>query len=349
MQAARFSAAMCLLAASSVWAAKPVLRVNEDEISDVYLSRTKDAIRMQLRGQAVEEGLLTRHAADQAIGRLMLVQAAREAKVSVDPKEVEAAIARERAQFPTQEAFAKALADSGVTEQAIATYEEQRILVQRFLDTQIVPKIQVTDEEARAYYTGNPDQFKHAEQVNLRMILVPIANVSDAGADAAAKAKAEEALKRLKAGEEFAKLAAEYSPPQAAPNAGEIGWVRQGQLPAELDAAAFALKAGEVSGVVKASGAYRIFRADGRRGPGTSSFDEAKGLLISVLRGKALDKRVRDLVLERRSKAKVEILDPVLKDVLAPPKPAAQTPAAATPAVSPKPMTAKPVPDAGKH
>ena len=70
---------------------------------------------------------------------------------------------------------------------------------------------QVSDADAQAYYNAHLDQYKTPEQVKTRHILITVPKGADAKTDAAAKAKAEDVLKQVKAGGNFAALAKKYS------------------------------------------------------------------------------------------------------------------------------------------
>lgn len=92
---------------------------------------------------------------------------------------------------------------------------------------------------------------------------------AEAEVDAAlakARGKAEEALRRVKAGEEFASLARQYSEDtRSKDRGGDMGWIRHGDMPQPFEDALFALKPGEVSGLVETFSGYHIIKAGERR------------------------------------------------------------------------------------
>ncbi len=85
---------------------------------------------------------------------------------------------------------------------------------------------------------------------------------TDGGQDEAAqKAKAETVLARAKAGEDFAKLAAQYSEePGAAERGGDLGWFGKNRMVAEFDAAVFSSRPGDIKGLVKTQFGYHIIK-----------------------------------------------------------------------------------------
>ena len=264
-----------------------------------------------------------------------------------------ASIEEQRKQAGGPEAFAKELAAIGITEQDLVRIEEQSQLIRKYVQGEIANTATVTDADAKTYFDTNPQQFQHPEQVKLRVLLVPVKPGSDEKEDATAKARAEDAYKRVAGGEDFAKVAQEVSADPSKARGGEIGWVKKGVLLPELETPVWALKAGEVSQILRTKFGYHIFKADERRMPGSLSFDEVKPTLLGFLKKEKVDAAIKMIVAERRTKAKIEALDPSVKAALespeAPVKPTAGAakPATAAPQGGGVP-TPKPVSDAPK-
>ncbi len=333
-------------AATAVSAATPVLRVNDTVLTDCDLAMAKRAVAMQMQGMQASDAVVTRHAVDQLISKTLVLQAARDAKITADPKAVAASIDEQRSQLGGPAAFAKALAAAGLTEQDLAQREAERMILQKYVETDLASRAAVSDAEVKAFYDANPKEFQHPEQVKLRMILVKVNPAADQKEEAALKARAEEARKRIVGGEDFAKVATEISDDPSKAHGGEIGWVRQGLMLPELETAVWGLKAGEVSQVLRSKYGYHIFKADERRAAGLTSFDEAKGSLTTYLKNRKVDDTIEALIKERRAKAKIEALDPAVKAALEPP-PAPAAPKG--PTTAPVAAPAKPPTDAPKQ
>ena len=77
--------------------------------------------------------------------------------------------------------------------------------------------------------------------------------------------KAEEILKRIKNGEDFATLAKEFSEDPSAAEGGNLGWFGKGAMVQEFEDAAFALSPGQVSEVVKAEDGYHIIKVNDKK------------------------------------------------------------------------------------
>jgi peptidyl-prolyl cis-trans isomerase C len=316
-------AVLAALVAPAALASKPVLRINGEVITDLDVKMAEKAVAAHTQGTQATESDLLRRTVSQLIDRTLVLQAARDAKITVDPKEIAANIEQQRQHVGGGEAFTKALEQAGITEEELTRVEHDRMMIQRYVEQELLGKNGVTEQEVRAYYDSHPDDFKHPEQVKLRAIVIGIKPEAEQDA---AKARAEQALKRIQSGEDFGKVAGEVSEDAGRVRGGEIGWIRKGLLFPELEPSVWALKSGEVSQVLKSQRGYHIFKVEDRRAAGVMSYDEVKNSLTTFMRNRKVDESLRLLLLARRSKAKIEALDPTIKAVLEPPA----APAAAT-------------------
>ena len=144
--------------------------------------------------------------------------------------------------------------------------------------SQLAAKVAVDDAQLKAYYdeqkAKTPERFVQAEQRRVRHILLP---VNDPKEDAAAKAKAEGILKRAQSGEDFAKLAKEFSQdPGSAAQGGDLGWSERKIFVGPFADAAFDMKVDEIRGPVKTQFGYHILRLDGIQAPTVKTFEQAK-------------------------------------------------------------------------
>lgn len=177
------------------------------------------------------------------------------------------------------------------------------LLATEYLKKEVIDKIVVTDEDTQIYYKTHQEDFRTPEMLRVRHILIRPVNPSNEQDRKAARSKAEEVLRRIKAGEDFAKLAAEVSDDSGSKDkGGDLGFLPKGRTVPDFEKAAFALKPGEVSGVVETPFGFHIIKAEERKEAGIEPYETAKG--------KARDKVFADL-----RKAKVEeFVEKALKD-----------------------------------
>jgi peptidyl-prolyl cis-trans isomerase D len=146
---------------------------------------------------------------------------------------------------------------------------------------QLESKVSVDDAQLKAFFeeqkTKTPDRFSQAEQRRVRHILLP---VNDPKEDAAVKLKAEGILKRAQGGEDFAKLAKEFSQdPGSAAQGGDLGWSEKKVFVGPFADAAFSMKVDEIRGPVKTQFGYHILKLDGIQPPAVKTFEQSKAEL----------------------------------------------------------------------
>ena len=145
-------------------------------------------------------------------------------------------------------------------------------------------KPQVTDADVQAYYTSHQDQYQVKDQVKVRHILIAVPAGADAKTDAAAKAKAEDLLKQIKSGGNFADLAAKNSDdPGSKTQGGELGWLDPGKTVPEFDKAAFSLAVGQTSGVIKTQFGYHILQVEDKKTAHLRPVAEVKPEIVPII------------------------------------------------------------------
>ncbi|MBS1859991.1 MAG: peptidylprolyl isomerase, partial [Acidobacteria bacterium] len=137
-----------------------------------------------------------------------------------------------------------------------------------------------TDADLQRMYNQNPDAFRVPERVKVRHILI-MTQGKPAADEPKLKAKAEDLLKQVRAGADFAKLAKQYSEDPGSKDKGGEYWVQHnGQMVKEFEDAAFNLKPGQ-SDLVKTAYGYHVFQVVERQAAGLRPFSEVKGDLAT--------------------------------------------------------------------
>src|SRR5882672_6901890 len=151
----------------------------------------------------------------------------------------------------------------------------------------------VTDQELQAYYDQHRDEYRLPEQVKVAHILIktplpgPDGKVDEKGVEEARK-KAEDVLKQVKAGGDFAKLAGQNSDdPGSAKSGGELGWIGRGRTVPEFEKAAFSLPKGQTSDLVKSSYGFHIIRVEDKQDAHVKALAEVK----SEIEGKVKEEK----------------------------------------------------------
>lgn len=141
--------------------------------------------------------------------------------------------------------------------------------------------VKVSEAELQKAYQESIDSFRTPERVRVRHILIKTQGKPKEEAPKL-KAKAEDLLKQLKAGGDFAVLAkANSDDPGSAAKGGELGFVTKGQTVPNFEKSAFSLKPGELSGVIETEYGYHIIQGEEKQEAHTQTFEEARPQLFA--------------------------------------------------------------------
>jgi parvulin-like peptidyl-prolyl isomerase len=273
----------------------PALVVNGQVITQGEINSIVEFFRMQqtlLTPEMVfgagDEGL-RRGAARQLAANVLMLQDVQSRGWTVDTAAVNARIDAFAARFGGREAFIAQLAMMGESEEEMRKTIEEDIMLDSLLE--VVSAVDSIDEsERRAYYEEHRVRFTVPGQVRASHIVFmfdPSAMDTSAGAESAAQMmammeRAGEALTKARNGEDFDKLIKEYS--SVPNNNGDMGWFRRGDLSPELDNTLFALKKGEISGLVPSSMGIHIIKKTDEEDAKLMAFEEADDRIINSLR-----------------------------------------------------------------
>jgi parvulin-like peptidyl-prolyl isomerase len=220
-----------------------------------------------------------------------------EKKFRVSGKEVDQTIDQimQANKLPNKDALKNALANMGQNYDTFKSNLKEEIAVAKLAN------------KIKGEVTMTPDDLR---EVKARHILI-VPRGTDDKSEFEARAKAQDLLKRLSKGESFATLAEKYSDDiGSAKKGGELGYFSTGAMIPEFEKAAFALKPGQLSDVIKTPYGYHIILVEDTRLKKVS----VKGKDISeVVLAEKQDNTFKRCVSDARQKAKVEINQPILK------------------------------------
>jgi len=260
--------------------------------------------------------LMEQQILDQLINVQLLKAKATDADRAAGKAAAEKRFADVKAKLGSDEALKRQLTLMDATQEEVIKKWTEALTAEAVLKREL--KINVTDADARKFYDDNPARFEQPEMVRASHILLatrdPATGAELSDEKKAAKHKQiEDLLKRARAGEDFAKLAKEYSEdPGSKDKGGEYKFPR-GQMVPEFEAAAFSLKTNQISDVVTTSFGYHIIKLDEKIPAQKVDYAKAASDIKDGLTAQAMQKQFPDYIKGVRKEAGVEILDEKLK------------------------------------
>jgi peptidyl-prolyl cis-trans isomerase D len=142
----------------------------------------------------------------------------------------------------------------------------------------------VTSQQVEQYYQGHQKDYQVPDEVKVRHILIKVPAGADAKTDAAAKQKAEDLLKQIKGGADFAALAkANSDDPGSKEQGGELGMIQRGVTVPAFEKAAFDLQPGKTSDVIKTQFGYHILQVEEKQTAHLKPLEEVKAQIVATL------------------------------------------------------------------
>jgi peptidyl-prolyl cis-trans isomerase C len=271
------------------------------------------------RGQSIPSdhlALMEPQILDQLINIQLLCSAATDEDKAAGKVLVDKQIEEAKTQLGSDEALNRQLKAQGFTRDEFVAKTIEMSTARAVLERAL--KVKITDEDVKKFYDENPSQFEEPERVRASHILFstkdPITQVDLSEDKKAAKRKlAEEVLKRAQAGEDFAKLAKDYSEdPGSKDKGGEYVFPR-GQMVPPFEAAAFSLNTNQISDIVTTVYGYHIIKLSEKFPARKIELAKVASRVKEYLTGQALQKQSPEYIAKLRKEAAVEILDEKLK------------------------------------
>ena len=243
------------------------------EFEKVYASVSSQANMM---GQQESGGDIIALALDQLINAELLRQESERQNLIPSPEAVDEELSAIKSRFPDTEAFEKAISEKGMGVEDVKEEISNQLAVKSLLAKEVKSKISISDEAIDKFYNENPDYFKQEKSVKASHILVKTEEGAGEEKIAEARQKIEAILAEVKGGADFAEVAKKSSEGPSGPNGGDLGYFSSGQMVKPFEDAAFALKIGEVSGIVQSNFGFHIIKVFDKSKGGITPLDEVR-------------------------------------------------------------------------
>lgn len=251
-----------------------------------------------------------REVLERLIDQKLIDQATQGMDIKISEKDVDAMIADfKRTNQITDAQLTEILQQQGITWEE---YREQvRIGLRRnhAIAQNIRSEISISDKEITEYYQQHPEEFFEPAQVKLERLFFPLPeekNLKD-NKVITIQQKAEEALRRVRSGENFQKIAQELTTP-GEKISWDVGVFKKGELFGTLDQAAFTLPPGEISQIIPVGNkGYCIIRVVERTPEKTKKFEEVREIIGNYLYQQKMAIRLQEWIEKLRQNAYIEI------------------------------------------
>jgi len=202
--------------------------------------------------------------------------------------------------------FKQALAQQGLSLDSVRESVKRQQVMVRLIQYKVKPR-RVSDEEVQAAYSSMTRNSEY--EVRARDIFVSAPDSATASQESAARAKADAALRRIRGGESFAKVARDVSDGPTAREGGDLGYFRRGQMLTELEEAAFSLSPGGVSGLIRVHGdhgGYHLVTVEDRRQLPPRPLSEVQEEIRNKLAGESMAKEREHYLSQLRKTAQID-------------------------------------------
>jgi peptidyl-prolyl cis-trans isomerase SurA len=239
---------------------------------------------------------------------------------------------RKDMKLESMEDLEKAANAQGISYEDFKQNLRNQIITQKVIGEEVGSHLSITKEEAQKFYDAHKQELERPEAIHLSEILIapkipPAPKPADgAAADpqaaaeqaaarqaaeeaalAAAKAKADDLLEQIRKGAPFEDVAKKYSDGPSASQGGDLGIFKRGALAKELEDKTFAMKAGEVTDVIRTKQGYVILKVAEHQKAGIPEMKDVTGKIEEALYVEKLQPALRAYLTKLREEAYIKI------------------------------------------
>jgi peptidyl-prolyl cis-trans isomerase SurA len=316
-----------------------IARVNNQIITKSEFARSKDQLRDEVKQQdpnnadkvyADREKDVLRDLIDQQL----LLEKGKDLGITADTdliKQLDQM--RKDMNLDSMEALEKEAEKQGVSWEDFKQTQKNQIITRKVIGEEVGGHLAINKEEEQKFYDDHKDEMQHAEFIRLSEILItpkvvtpaPDPNSANSGSSAqtpldeaakqaaeadalsAAETKAKDILKQLRDGAAFEDIAKKYSDGPSAADGGALGTFERGKLAKELEDRTFAMKAGEITNVIRVKQGYAILKVDDHQMAGVPAMKDVLPRIQDALYYQKLQPALRAFLTKLREEAYIKI------------------------------------------
>jgi len=252
--------------------------ITKNEVANRVVQVTQNMKARNPQAQLPDASIMQRQVLEAMIVERAQLQLAKEMGVRVDDRTLDATVGRiaENQKLSVQE-LRNQMEKEGMPFAQFREDIRNEIMMQRLREHEVDSKIQISEAEVDTYMAASKAAAADRIEVDIAQILVRVPENASPEQLAARAARAEEVLRQLRTGADFAKMAATYSDAPDALKGGEIGWRDADRLPPMFAAELRKLEPGQVTSILKTNVGFHILKMAGKRSlaDGSAGADKA--------------------------------------------------------------------------
>lgn len=245
---------------------------------------------------------------DKAIGDMLINQESKKRTIENMDEKVEQRVKDLEEKFGAGEGMERYLKIRRTTIDELKESLKGRVTVDEYLKEQGVLEPEIPEERIRKMYDEDPESFSSRATAKISHILFAVDGQAGAEAKKQTRQKAEQVRKEILEGKDFAEMAKKHSTCWSAPNGGDLGIRKRGDMPAEFDKVAFALEKEAVSEVVETRFGFHIIKALENTPARVVPYEQMRDFLKKYLQEEESKKKLAEHIAELKKKSKIEIL-----------------------------------------
>lgn len=233
---------------------------------------------------------------ERLIENKLLVSEANRIELTVNEEIIDDHIEEVRKQYPSEKEFIAGLIQNGLTISDLKKKLTDQMKANFIIDREVRSKIFINPQEVTAYYENHRAEFHEPERVNLDSIFIPWGDSKEE-----ARRKANEAYEMLKEGEDFRKVAQEYS------KNSPLGVMVRGQMLPEIERQVFQLSVDTISPILEVGNGLYIFKLLGRSPARIAKLEDVKNRISEILSQLKFKEQLRAYLDKLKQSAYIEI------------------------------------------
>jgi peptidyl-prolyl cis-trans isomerase SurA len=307
-----------------------IARVNNEIITRSEYVRSRDQLKQEVQQQDAANADRAfaekqRDVLRDLIDQQLLLQKGKDLGITGDTELIKRLDEmRKQMNLGTMEELEKAAEAQGASYEDFKQNMRTQIITQRVIGQEVGSHLAMNKEDVKKFYEQHRAEMEQPEQVRLSEILIapktpakpapsadakpePPSEAETEAALAAAQAKAQDVLDQFHKGAKFADLAKKYSDGPSAKDGGDLQSFKRGTLSKELEDKVFALKAGDVTDVIRTKQGYVILQATEHQMAGIPTMKEVEPRIQDALYMQKLQPALRAFLTTLREEAFIDI------------------------------------------